>query len=261
MEAVRYLMENPQVEHGDIYLVFSPDEELGYSTEYINIHKVPALFGYTVDEGGKGELNFENFNAATASVTVRGANIHPGHAKKRMKNSILLAAEFIRLLPENETPTTTEGYEGYYHISDITGGVDQCCMTCNIRDFDRKGYEYRKNRIRETVEFLNHYYGENTFQVNIEDYYFNMKEKVDECPQMIEIAREAMRLSGVTPVEKNIRGGTDGVTISFLGVPCANIFSGCHNSQSVREFISIQTMESSVEVVKNIIRLVAQKEG
>ena len=215
MEAIRYLKENPTFLHGDIYLVFSPDEELGYSTEYIEIDKVPAVYGYTVDEGGIGEINYENFNAATVSIMVRGANIHPGHAKKRMKNSILLATEFIRLLPENETPTMTEGYEGYYHISDIAGGVDQCCMTCNIRDFAREGYEYRKNRVKETVDFLNNYYGENTFQADIEDYYFNMKEKVDECPEIIEVAKEAMHRAGVTPVAKPIRGGTDGVTISY----------------------------------------------
>lgn len=259
MEAAKWLCEHGEVKHGEIYLVFTPDEELGYSTEYINMKKIPAKFGYTVDEGERGELNYENFNAATAAVTVKGNSIHPGNAKATMKNAVMMANEFINLLPKNETPATTEGYEGYYHISDMTGSMDSCHMTCWIRDFEKSGYEYRKMRLKETAEFLNGYYGAGSFKVEIEDYYFNMREKVEEFPEIIEAAREAMRRAGVETREKPIRGGTDGVTISFMGIPCPNIFSGCQNGQSVKEFISVQTMEKAVEVILNIIRIFAEK--
>lgn len=259
MEAARYLSEHTDVKHGEVYLVFTPDEELGYSTEYINMKKVPAKLGYTVDEGERGELNYENFNAATASVTLKGQSTHPGHARLRMQNAILLADEFLNLLPKHEIPSQTEGYEGYYHISDIIGGVEQCCMTFSIRDFKRTGYEYRKKRFEEAAAYLNHYYGEGTCEVEIEDYYLNMKQKVDEYPEILEVAREAMRRAGVVPVEKPIRGGTDGVAISFMGIPCPNIFSGCHNGQSVKEFISAQTMEKAVEVILNIIMIFTEK--
>lgn len=259
MEAVKFLYEHPEIPHGDVYLVFTPDEELGYSTEYIDLSHVPAKYGYTIDGGGTGEINYENFNAATATITVRGMSIHPGHAKKKMKNSILLAAEFINLLPEHETPSTTEGYEGYYHFSDIVGGVEQCSMTCNIREFDKAEYEYRKERLCEIGTFLNHYYGENTIRVDVEDYFFNMREKVEEFPEIIDVVKEAMEETGVEPTVKPIRGGTDGVTISFMGIPCPNISSGCHNGQSVREFVSVQTMEKAVQIIINTIRLFAKR--
>lgn len=259
MEAARYLSEHPEVRHGEVYLVFTPDEELGYSTEYINMKKVPAKFGYTVDEGECGELNYENFNAATATVTVKGSSTHPGHARKRMKNAILLANEFLNLLPKHEIPEQTEGHEGYYHILDMIGGVEQCRMTFSIRDFEEKGYEYRKKRLTEAADYLNSYYGKDTFKVEIEDYYLNMKRKVDEYPEILDVAREAMLRAGIEPVEKPIRGGTDGVAISFMGLPCPNIFSGCHNGQSVKEFISAQTMEKSVEVILNIIKIFTEK--
>lgn len=259
MEATKYIMEHPKLLHGDIYVVFTPDEELGYSTENINISKVPAKFGYTVDEGERGELNYENFNAATASITVNGNNIHPGHAKATMKNAVMMANEFINMLPKNEFPSMTDGYEGYYHISDIIGSIDNCHMICNIRDFEKEGYEYRKKRLYKIADFLNGYYGKNSIEIEIEDYYFNMREKVDEYPEIIEVAREAMNSAGVEPREKPIRGGTDGVAISFMGIPCPNIFSGCQNGQSVKEFISIQTMEKAVEVIINIIKIFAEK--
>lgn len=257
MEAARYIAEHPDFTHGELYFVFTPDEELGYSTEYINMEKIPAKYGYTVDEGGIGELNYENFNAGTASITINGVCTHPGQGKEKMRNAILLASEFIQCLPENETPATTAGYEGYYHISDILGGVDTCRMTCNIRDFDTQGYEKRKAFIRENVRGINERYGADTIKVDIEDYYLNMKQKIDECPEIIEVAKKAMEQAGVTPVVEPIRGGTDGVTISFMGIPCPNIFSGCHNGQSIREFISVQTMEKSVEVILNIIQIFA----
>lgn len=259
MEAVKYFMEHPEILHGDICVVFTPDEEIGYSTEYINMGKIPAKFGYTVDEGERGELNYENFNAATASIIVKGSGMHPGHAKATMKNAVMMANRFISLLPQNEMPDTTEGYEGYYHISDMIGSAESCRMTCAVRDFDKEGYEYRKKRLKEMAAFLNGYYGADSFKVDVEDYYFNMKEKVDEYPEIIEVARKAIVKAGLEVQEKPIRGGTDGVTISFLGIPCPNIFSGCHNGQSVKEFISEQTMEKAVKVIINIIKIFAQK--
>lgn len=259
METVRWLCEHPEILHGEIYVVFTPDEELGYSTEYINMKKIPAKFGYTVDEGERGELNYENFNAATATITVKGSSMHPGHAKATMKNAVMMANEFINLLPKNEAPAMTEGYEGYYHISDMIGSIESCRMTCSIRDFDKDNYEYRKTRLAEMADFLNSYYGAGSFRVDIDDYYFNMREKVEEFPEIVEVAREAMRRAGVETQEKPIRGGTDGVTISFMGIPCPNIFSGCQNGQSVKEFISVQTMEKSVEVILNIIQIFAER--
>lgn len=257
MEAARYISEHAGFEHGDLYFVFTPDEELGYSTEYINIEKIPAKYGYTVDEGCIGELNYENFNAATAAITINGIGTHPGHAKQKMKNAVLIASEFIQELPADETPSATEAYEGYFHVSDILGGVDQCRMTCNIRDFEKGGYERRKEFLDRIADKMNEIYGKDTVKVEMEDYYLNMKQKIDICPEMIEAAKEAMHMAGVEPVIKPIRGGTDGVTISFLGIPCPNIFSGCHNGQSIKEFISVQTMEKSVEVILNIIRIFA----
>lgn len=258
MEAVHSIQESPQLEHGELYIVFTPDEELGYSTEYISMEAVPAQVGFTIEGGAVGELNYENFNAATVSVIVNGVSGYPGHAKNRMKNAILLAEEYMATLPKGDIPAHTQGYEGYYHISDIRGGVEQCRMTYNIRDFDLAGYEYRKRRMQEIADFLNAYYGEKTFVVEIEDYYLNMKQKIDEYPEIINIAKKAILLAEVEPKVIPVRGGTDGVTISFMGIPCPNLFSGGYNAQSVQEFIPIQSMEKAVQVIINVVTLFAE---
>ncbi|MCB7302796.1 peptidase T [Bariatricus massiliensis] len=258
MEAIKHLSEHPEIEHGEIYIVFTPDEELGYSTDFISMERVPARFGFTVEGGSVGEINYENFNAATATVRVNGSNIHPGAARNKMKNAVLLAQKFISCIPENETPESTENYEGYYHISDIRGGIEKCIMTYNIRDFNPENYSFRKERIKKTAEFLNEYYGKGTFEVQVEDYYLNMKQKVDAYPELMENAEKAIRLAGIEPKCIPVRGGTDGVTISFMGMPCPNIFSGEQNGQSVYEFISVQTMEKATQVIVNLIRIFAE---
>ena len=258
MEAAKYIMEHPELEHGEVCIIFTPDEEIGFSTEFISMSRIPSKFGFTVDSGGLGEYNYESFNAATATVTAYGSSMHPGSAKNRMKNAILLAAEFMDALPANETPSFTSDYEGYYHVSDIRGGVDQCIMTYNIRDFDMDGFEERKHRMRKIVDYLNDCYGKDTFSLEIEDYYLNMKQKVELHPEIHEIVRKAMEAAGVEQKIRPIRGGTDGVTISYMGLPCPNLFAGGYNSQSIYEYISTQTMEKAVQVIVNVILFFAE---
>lgn len=257
MEAVRFLSEDPSVPHGDIYIVFTPDEELGYSTDFIDLDRIPADFGFTVEGGALGEINAENFNAATATITVSGYGIHPGAARNTMKNAIFLAHKFIACFPERDFPENTDQKEGYFYISDIRGSVEQCIMTCNIRDFDAAHFTERKELICETAAYLNRHYGKDTFSVRVDDYYLNMKPKLDAHPEILEIAQKAMRLAGVSPKLVPVRGGTDGAVISFKGFPCPNIFSGEQNGFSFFEYISVQTMEKAVETVLNIIRLSA----
>lgn len=255
MEAVKYVMEHSELKHGDIYIAFTPDEELGYSTDYIDLSRIPADFGFTVEGGGLGEINIENFNAATSTVTIHGHGIHPGAARNTMKNAVLLAHKFISCFPESEMPENTDSYRGYFHISDIRGDVSQCIMTCHIRDFSTKRYEERKKLLSETAAYLNLHYGEGTFEVQTEDYYLNMKQKIDEHPEILETAKQAVSMAGIKPKLVPVRGGTDGAVISFDGFPCPNIFSGEQNGFSVFEYISAQTMEKAVEVIVNIIRL------
>ena len=255
MEAVRYVTEHPELKHGDLYIVFTPDEELGYSTDYINLKEIPADFGFTVEGGGLGEISIENFNAATATVTIHGHGIHPGVARNTMKNAVLLAHKFISCFPESEMPENTDSYEGYYHVSDIRGDVSQCIMTYHIRDFSAARYEERKKLLAKTASYLNLHYGAGTFEVQIDDYYLNMKRKIDDHPEILETAKRAVTMAGITPKLVPVRGGTDGAVISFDGFPCPNIFSGEQNGFSVFEYISAQTMEKAVEVIINIIRL------
>lgn len=258
MEAIKRIKEHGEWIHGDIYICFTPDEELGYSTEFINLEKIPADFGFTVEGGALGEINAENFNAATASIQISGHGIHPGVAKKTMKNAILLAHKFISCFPESEVPENTDRNEGYYHVSDIRGSVDQCIMTYNIRDFDEKRYEARKKKMYETAEFLNGHYGKGTFEVKVEDYYLNMRTCLDRHPEILETAKNAMRCAGIVPKQIPVRGGTDGSVISFKGFPCPNIFSGEQNGFSVFEYVSVQTMEKAVETIVNIILLTGE---
>lgn len=258
MEAMQTLCQHPELPHGSVYVVFTPDEELGFSTDYIQLEKVPVSFGFTLEGGSPGEINCENFNAAIATIKVNGRNIHPGQARSKMKNAVLLAQKFIACLPENEMPASTENYEGYYNVTDILGSIDQCVMTCHIRDFDLGSYQKRKQRILDTAQFLGDFYGADTFEVQVEDYYWNMKPQLDRHPQILQIAQTAMEQAGLTPQLLPVRGGTDGVTISQKGFPCPNLFSGGHNGFSIYEYISVQAMEKAVEVILNIIRLTAE---
>lgn len=261
MEAAKYIMEHPEFIHGEVHICFTPDEEIGNSTEYITIENVPAKYGYTMDGGEIGEINCENFNAAIATIRINRCNMHPGVARNKMKNAVLLAQKFIACLPESETPASTEKYEGYYNITDILGSIDQCIMTCYIRDFQYEQYEKQKELLQRTADFLNQYYGEQTFEVTIEDYYLNMKQKLDRHPEILKTAKRAMELAGLEPKLLPIRGGTDGVTISYKSFPCPNLFSGSHNGFSIYEYISVQAMQKAVNVIVNIIQLVAEDYG
>lgn len=259
MEAARHVMEHPEEEHGEIHICFTPDEEIGNSTEYIDIKNVPAKYGYTMDGGELGEINFENFNAATATVTVHGTAIHPGESKGRMRNAVLMGVEFINKLPWRESPVNTEGYEGFYHVTDFKGSVDRAEITIAVRDFEEVGYEVRKKRIYQTVDFMNDYYGPGTIEAKIEDYYLNMSREVEKHPEVKEYALEAMRRAKIEPIVIPIRGGTDGSSISFMGMPCPNIFMGSANSHSIYEYCTVQSMEKATEVILNIIKIFAEK--
>ena len=259
MEAAKYIMEHPEFEHGEVHICFTPDEEIGNSTEYINLENVPAKYGYTMDGGDMGEINLENWNAAAATVKVNGVAIHPGESKGKMKNAIMLANEFINALPRHETPDNTEGYEGFYHVLSFHGAVDKAEMVLSLRDFFDDTYQYRKDRVMEITNFLNHFYGEGTFETTIEDSYLNMKREVEKFPEVRDNALEAIRMAGIEPIIVPIRGGTDGSTISFKGMPCPNLFMGSQNSHSIYEYCSVQTMEKATEVILNIVKLFAEK--
>lgn len=257
MEAVKYLYEHPEIKHGEVHICFTPDEEIGNSTEYIDIKNVPAAYGYTMDGGEIGEINSENFNAATARIKVNGVAIHPGESKGKMKNATLLAIEFCNHLPWRESPVNTEGYEGFYHVTDLKGSVDTAEISIALRDFYDEGYEYRKNRIIETAQYLNEYYGAGTFEAEVNDYYLNMDKEVRKHPLVKEYALKAMEMAEITPVVVPIRGGTDGSSISFMGMPCPNLFMGSANSHSIYEYANVKAMEKAVEVILNIITLFA----
>lgn len=259
MEAVKHLYHHPEIKHGEIYICFTPDEELQKDRRYINLKKIPAKYGYTVDEGELGEINYENFNAATVTIHIKGTSIHPGKAKSKMINAVMIASKFISMLPPQETPNNTSGYEGYYHVESMVGCVEECRMNLMLRDFSEDGYKYRKNRICQIAGFLNDYYGEGVVKVSISDYYLNAKSKIEEFPELIGIAESAMKKAGIEPVVKPIRGGTYGMLLSFNGLPTPNIFSGCHNEMSPLEFISCTAMEKAVEVIINICKTFAEK--
>lgn len=258
MDAAEYLCTHPEFPHGDVLICFTPDEEIGNSTEYIPIENIPAKYGYTMDGGELGEINFETFNAATTIVTIHGTAIHPGEARGKMKNAILLANDFINHLPWRESPVNTDGYEGFYHVTDINGTVDRAQLTIALRDFTDEGYARRKQRVQEIADHLNQYYGENTFCVEVDDYYFNMGKEVEKYPEVKDYALKAMEMAEVTPVILPIRGGTDGSSISFMGIPCPNIFMGSANSHSIYEYCTIQSMEKASEIIRNIIWLFAR---
>lgn len=257
MEAVRYLCEHPEIKHGDVYIGFTPDEEIGNSTQYFNIRKLPADYGYTMDGGELGEVNFENFNAATATISIQGLAIHPGESKGRMKNAVLLANAFLNCLPPLEIPANSENYEGFYHVTDIRGSVDHAELVIALRDFTDEGYEYKKKRILEIADYLNAYYGAGTFTAKVEDYYLNMDKEIRKHPKVKDHVLKAMEMAGVEPVVTPIRGGTDGSDISFMGMPCPNIFMGSANSHSIYEYCTVQSMEKASEIILNIIQLFA----
>lgn len=255
MSALDYLTRHPEIPHGKICIGFTPDEEIGRGADHFNITEFGADFAYTVDGGALGELEYENFNAAKAIIKVYGRNVHPGHAKNKMINSILLANEYISHLPPRETPANTEGYEGFYHLADIKGDVELTTLYYIIRDFDQASFEKRKENMLLLVEELNKEFGKDTFSIEIVDQYKNMKEKIEPVIHIVDKARAAMEAVGLTPQVRPIRGGTDGARLSFMGLPTPNLFTGGHNFHGRYEFIPTFAMEKSVEVILKIIEL------
>ncbi len=256
--AVSYLQAHPEIKHGKIRIGFNPDEEIGLGAHKFDVEKFGCEFAYTMDGGAVGELEYENFNAASAKVTIKGRNVHPGYAKHKMINSIRVANNFIAMLPRWETPEHTEGYEGFYHLVGIEGSVEQTVLTYIIRDHDRARFESRKKEIEHLCRKTNMEYP-GCCTVEIKDQYYNMREKIEPVMHVIEIAEQAMRDSGVEPRVQPIRGGTDGAQLSFKGLPCPNIFAGGENFHGRFEYVPIPSMEKAVDVIVNICRIVAER--
>lgn len=259
MSAMEYLLRNPDIKHGDIKVCFTPDEEIGRGAHKFDVKKFGAEYAYTMDGSEIGELEYENFNAASAKVTVNGRIVHPGYAKGKMINSMYMAQKFIDSLPKGEVPEKTEGYEGFFHLTAINGEVEETKLNYIIRDHDKDKYEARKQLMEDIVRNLNEEYGQNTFEIKIEDQYFNMKEKVEPVKHIVDIAEEAMKAVDIEPIIKPIRGGTDGAQLSYMGLPCPNIFAGGHNFHGKFEYVPLENMVKATEVIIKIAELTAEK--
>ena len=256
--AVVYLQQHPEIKHGKIRVGFNPDEEIGMGAHKFDVEKFGCQWAYTMDGSEVGELEFENFNAAAAKVIVKGRNVHPGYAKNKMINAIRVANEFMSLLPGNETPESTEGYEGFYHVVGIEGSVEEATISYIIRDHDRIKFEARKECMQAWGEAINPKYGAGTVTVELKDQYYNMRQQIEPVMHIIDIAFKAMEEAGVTPKVKAIRGGTDGAQLSFKGLPCPNVFAGGLNFHGRYEFVPIQSMEKAMNVVVKIAELTAR---
>lgn len=259
VSAIVYLKEHPEIKHGKIRIGFNPDEEIGLGAHKFDVEKFGCDWAYTMDGGEIGELEFENFNAASAKITFKGRNVHPGYAKNKMINSIRVANRFCAMLPAHETPEHTEGYEGFYHLISFNGDVEQTTVAYIIRDHDRARFESRKKKIERFVCEINAEYGEGTATLELRDQYYNMREKIEPVMHIIDTAFAAMEAVGVKPNVKPIRGGTDGAQLSFKGLPCPNIFAGGLNFHGRYEFVPIQNMEKAMKVIVKIAELVAIK--
>lgn len=259
VSAMEYLINNPQVKHGTIKIGFTPDEEIGRGAHKFDVKTFGADWAYTMDGSQIGELEYENFNAASAVITVNGKIVHPGYAKGKMINSILLAQEFISNLPEKEIPERTENYEGFFHLHHQKGSVELTTLEYIIRDHDNLLFEARKQKMSDLVSELNNKYGEGTFLIEIKDQYFNMKEKIEPVKHIVDIAEEAMIALNIKPIIKPIRGGTDGSQLSFMGLPCPNIFAGGHNFHGRYEYVPVESMIKATEVICKICELTAKK--
>lgn len=257
IEAMCFLRNHPEIKHGDIRIAFNPDEEIGMGAHHFDVEQFGCEWAYTMDGGDVGELEFENFNAASAKVTIKGVSVHPGYAKGKMVNANALAAEFIQLLPADERPETTEGYQGFYHLLGIQSNVESAKMSYIIRDHDRDRFENRKHLMKKCADQMNALYGEGTVTLEVKDQYYNMKEMIDPQMHVIDVVLHAMQDCGVAPKVKPIRGGTDGAQLSFRGLPCPNIFAGGVNFHGPYEFVSIQSMEKAKQVIVRICELVA----
>jgi tripeptide aminopeptidase len=256
ISAVEYLKEHPEIEHGDIRIAFNPDEEIGQGAHKFDVERFGAEWGYTMDGGEIGELEYENFNAAVARVSFTGRNVHPGYAKHKMINSMRVANQFAIMLPRWETPEHTEGYEGFYHLVGMEGSVEKTVLTYIIRDHDRDRFERRKKEFEHLARKINKEYAD-CCHLEIKDQYYNMREKIEPVMHIINFAEQAMREANIVPKVVPIRGGTDGAQLSFKGLPCPNIFAGGLNFHGRYEFLPIPSMEKAMQVIVNIARLVA----
>lgn len=254
MEAMCYLRDHPEIPHGTIRVGFNPDEEIGLGAHHFDVDFFGCDFAYTIDGGAEGELEYENFNAASAKITIKGFSIHPGYAKGRMINAARIATEFVSMMPVEQTPEQTEGYEGFWHLTNIDGSCSEAHLNYIIRDHDRENFTKRKAFIQGVAEVINSKYGEGTCQCVVADQYYNMLEKIAPHIDIVERAKKAMTAAGVTPKVQPIRGGTDGAQLSFKGLPCPNIFTGAIDFHGPNEHVSIQTMEKAMMTIVNICR-------
>lgn len=259
VQAMAYLQEHPEIKHGTIRVGFNPDEEIGLGAHHFDVKKFGCDFAYTMDGSEVGEIEFENFNAASAKITITGCSVHPGYAKGKMINAGRVATELVSMLPADETPETTEGYEGFFHLTGISGSCEQAQLSFIIRDHDRSLFEARKAKMQEVVDAINAKYGDGVAKADINDQYYNMREKVEPMMYIIDIAKEAISEAGMAPKILAIRGGTDGAQLSFMGLPCPNIFAGGINFHGPHEFCPVQSLEKGMMTVVNISKLVAEK--
>ena len=259
VSAMEYLIKNPEIKHGEIRICFTPDEEVGKGAHLFDVRKFGAEWAYTMDGSQVGELEYENFNAASAVVTINGKIVHPGYAKGKMINSILIAQEFIASLPQNEIPQKTTGYEGFYHLHAMNGEVEKTTLEYIIRDHDMDLFKDRKEHFKQMVENLNTKFDSELLHLEIKDQYYNMKEKIEPVMHIVDIAEEAMKLLNIKPLIKAIRGGTDGSQLSYKGLPCPNIFAGGHNFHGCYEYVPVESIVKATDVIVKIAKLTAQK--
>ncbi|GAA4812334.1 peptidase T [Litoribaculum gwangyangense] len=259
VSAMEYLINHPEIKHGKIRVGFTPDEEIGRGAHKFDVNKFGADWAYTMDGSQIGELEYENFNAAGAVVTVKGKSVHPGYAKGKMINSLYIAQEFINSLPRIETPEHTEGYQGFFHLHDVNGNVEQTMLKYIIRDHDKKHFEARKEVMVKLTNELNSQYGREIISIEIKDQYFNMKEQIEPVMHIVNIAEKAMKELDITPIIKPIRGGTDGSQLSYMGLPCPNIFAGGHNFHGRYEYVPVESMIKATEVICKIAELTAKR--
>ncbi len=255
IEAIDHLNKHPEILHGKVRICFTPDEEIGRGADRFDVEKFGADWAYTLDGGPLGELEYENFNAASAVISIRGINIHPGTAKNKMINAMQVAMDFHQQLPESDRPENTEGYEGFFHLTRMNGSVEECRLEYLIRDHDETRFELRKERIREAVALINLKYRPGTVDIRIKDQYLNMRKQIESRMHIVERAAMAMRQAGIQPLIKPIRGGTDGARLSYMGLPTPNLFTGGHNYHGKHEFIPIPSMLKAVEMIVNILRV------
>lgn len=259
MYAAQYLTEHPEIKHGEIKIGFTPDEEIGRGVDHFDVARFGARYAYTLDGGPVGELEYENFNAAGVKIRIQGSNIHPGYAKDKMVNSMLIGMELNGLLPASQRPEHTQHYEGFFHLTSFKGSVEETFLQYIIRDHDMLKFEQKKTLMENAVAFINRKYGAGTAELEMKDQYYNMRKEVEPHFQVVETAVRAMQMAQVTPRIQPIRGGTDGARLSFMGLPCPNLFAGGHNFHGKLEYIPVESMEKAVEVMLNIIRLYAQQ--